>query len=256
MFLHGLMGSGSNWRQVAKAFAEDYQVLTFDQRGHGRSHPPGDHFRPTDFAQDLRLILDELGWERIFLVGHSMGGRNALEFAWRFAHRVIGLVMEDIGPEAKASAMDRIRRLLDLVPSPFSSRAEARRFLLEEYPKLISFYPRPETVAMFLLTNIVEKAPGVWDWRFDKTAILAALTAGRQEDRWDAFQNLKCPVLVMRGENSTDLDRETFERMQRLLPSARAVEIPGAGHWVHFEQPDAFIRVVREFFLTCGSDSV
>lgn len=256
VFLHGLMGAASNWRSIAKAFEDKYHILAFDQRGHGRSfHPPG-AYHPRDFAHDLKLILDDLGWESAIVVGHSMGGRNALEFAVHFSQRVKALVIEDIGPEANSRAIDRITRLLSLVPTPFASRDEARQFFENEYPELIaSFYPQGRVVAKFLLTNIEEKNGG-WDWRFDKNAILSSMQQGRHEDRWDALRNLRMPVLIVRGANSADLTADVFARMKATLPSAQAVEIPDAGHWVHFDQPQAFIRVLKEFFLTCGFDSV
>lgn len=256
VFLHGLMGSASNWRSIAKAFEDHYHILTFDQRGHGRSFHPPAGYHPRDFAQDLLKILDELGWSKTILVGHSMGGRNALEFAVHFAHRVNVLVVEDIGPEAHFGAITRIEKLLDLVPTPFASREEARTFFESEYPELISFYPGARVVAKFFLTNIEQKPDGGWSWRFDKSAILSALREGRNEDRWDAWRNLKMPVLLVRGERSADLTPEIFARMQKELPSAKAVEIAGAGHWVHFDQPEAFIRTLQEFFLTCEFDSV
>jgi pimeloyl-ACP methyl ester carboxylesterase len=256
VFLHGLMGAASNWRTVSKAFEDRYQILTFDQRGHGRSFHPASGYHPRDFAQDLRLILDDLGWDQIILVGHSMGGRNALEFAVHFTQRVKGLVIEDIGPEANSKAIDRIERLLQLVPTPFTTRDEARKFFETEYPDLISFYPQPRVVAKFFLTNIEEKPSGQWDWRFDKNAIMGALREGRNEDHWDGLRNLRMPVLIVRGENSADLTAETFSRMKATLPTAMAIEIKDAGHWVHFDQPEAFIRALKEFFLTCGFDSV
>ena len=81
VFLHGLMGSGINWSSIAKLFAEDYQILIYDQRGHGRSFQPQEGYHPNDYAEDLYKILRELDWDKINLVGHSMGGRNALSFA-------------------------------------------------------------------------------------------------------------------------------------------------------------------------------
>lgn len=256
MFLHGLMGSLSNWRRIADAFKDDFHILVFDQRGHGRSFHPVSGFHPRDFAADLAKILDDLGWEKVVLVGHSMGGRNALEFALHFSHRVKALVIEDIGPEANSTAIDRIERLLSLAKTPFKSREEARRFFESDYPELISFYPQARVVAKFLLANIDEKEDGTWDWRFDKKAILGALREGRNEDRWDALRNLKMPVLMVRGEKSADLSPAVFERMKTTLPTARAEVIADAGHWVHFDQPEAFIQVLKEFFLTCGLVSV
>ena len=83
VFLHGLMGSAANWRKITTAFTEKYHILLYDQRGHGRSFQPSSGYKPEDYASDLQQILKELGWEKIFLVGHSLGGRNALNFAFK-----------------------------------------------------------------------------------------------------------------------------------------------------------------------------
>ncbi len=255
VFLHGLMGSAANWRRIAAAFEGEFNILTFDQRGHGRSFHPASGYRPYDYALDLQKILDDLGWEAIHLVGHSMGGRNALEFATYFAQRVKKLVIEDIGPDSSSSAISRIEQLLDLVPVPFASRAEAKDFFENHYPAKISFYPRPEVVSRFFLSNIEQKPDGTQDWRFAKNAILDSLREGRNTDRWDEYQNLKMPVLVVRGEFSNDLPKSVYERMLKSLPHAKGLEIKGAGHWVHFEQPEAFILGLKNF-LTMSSDSV
>lgn len=179
-----------------------------------------------------------------------MGGRNALEFAAHFSRIVKVLVIEDIGPEANVAAADRIERLLQLVPTPFATRTEARDFFENQYVAKISFYPEPAVMSRFLLSNIEQKPDGQMDWRFAKEAILKSMREGRKEDHWDVFANLKMPVLIVRGEKSTDLSRPVFERMLAILPRAKGVEIPGAGHWVHFEQPDAFVRTLKEFFHT------
>lgn len=248
VFLHGLMGSAANWRRIASAFEAEFHILTYDQRGHGRSFHPPDGYHPRDFAQDLKHILEELGWSASALVGHSMGGRNALEFAAHFSQRVKVLVIEDIGPDANLGAIERIEKLIQRVPTPFASRQEARDFFEKSYVDLISFYPQAQVVSRFMLSNIEQKPDGKMDWRFDKDAILQCMRDGRNEDRWDALANLKMPVLIVRGEHSNDLPRPIFDRMLKILPTAEGVEIPESGHWVHFDQPEAFIRVLKEFF--------
>jgi pimeloyl-ACP methyl ester carboxylesterase len=252
VFLHGLMGSAANWRSIARHFESDFHILTFDQRGHGRSFHPESGYSPSDYAHDLTLILEELGWSSSALVGHSMGGRNALEFAARTppTHKVEALVIEDIGPDANFEAIERIDRLLSLVPTPFRSRQAARDFFENDYAALISFYPQGQVVSRFLLSNIEQKPDGTMDWRFNREAILKSMREGRSEDRWDAFRNLKMPVLVVRGENSQDLSRATFERMLKVLPTTKGVEIAGAGHWVHFDKPDEFVQTLKSFFQT------
>lgn len=118
VFLHGLMGFGANWRKIVSSLEDQYQILTLDQRGHGRSMKPETGYAPENYADDLLKILDELGWEKIHLVGHSMGGRNALNFAARFPHRVISLVLEDISPVGNPNDVERYENLLAKVPTP------------------------------------------------------------------------------------------------------------------------------------------
>lgn len=248
VFLHGLMGSGLNFRRIGQAFENEFHILAFDQRGHGRSFHPESGYHPRDYAGDLRQILDELGWDQIALVGHSMGGRNALAFAAQFSQRVKALVIEDIGPEASSVAMNRIERLIAEVPTPFHSRSEAKAFFENEYPDRISWYPAAQVVSRFLLSNIEQKADGTLDWRFAKEAILKSARDGRNEDQWDNWRNLHMPVLLVRGAESSDLTPEIFSKMKATLPGVEAVEVPGSGHWVHFDQPEVFISLLRRFF--------
>lgn len=253
MFLHGLMGAGGNWRRITPAFENDYEILTFDQRGHGRSFQPENGYSPTDFATDLAMIVKELGWEKIHLVGHSMGGRNALEFASLFPQRTDKLVVEDISAGRAKGAMDTIDRLIAAVPTPFPSREAAKEFFEKRYESLISFHPQPKVIRQFLWGNMEEKPDGTMDWRFYKPGILEALRIGHTYDRWEQIDHLKVPTLWMRGEHSTDLTRPQFEEILKRNPKIRGVEIPGAGHWIHFDQPDAFIRVLKDFLTSTKS---
>lgn len=249
VFLHGLMGSAANWRKITSMFEDTYHILIFDQRGHGRSFKPDEGYAPEDYAWDLKKILDELGWQKIFLVGHSMGGRNALEFAWRWPQSVEKLVIEDIGPDANPEAVARTERLLELVPTPFASREGAKEFLLQRFPDLIASNPQASVLAQYFYSNIEEKN-GLADWRFSKKGVLASLHEGRERERWQEFRELTMPILVVRGEKSEDLSREVMGRMVKENHHAQAIEIPRAGHWVHFDQPEIFAQALRQFFQT------
>lgn len=248
VFLHGLMGSGANWRKVASHFEEDYHILLFDQRGHGRSFQPKAGYSPEDFSDDLFNILNELQWDQVYLVGHSMGGRNALNFAARWPHRVIKLVLEDIGPDANAEAARRIEGYLQAIPTPFGSRAEAKQFLLGDFKESLGGGPRAETLAQFFYSNMSESGQGQVDWRFSREGVLSALREGRVTDRWHEVESLGCPTLVVRGEFSADLSHDVYVKMLAANPLILGAEVAGAGHWVHFDQMGAFVDELKNFF--------
>ena len=239
VFLHGLMGFGANWRKIVSGLEDNYNILTLDQRGHGRSMKPEAGYAPENYADDLNEILNELGWERIHLVGHSMGGRNALNFASRFPRRVISLVIEDISPESKLSDVEKYEKLLGRVPTPFKSKKEAKEFLMNDFGDAV--------LGNYFYSNLVENDEGLVDWRFSKSGILESVKRGRQVDRWEEWRGLKMPTLLVRGENSNDLPQETYERMLAENSNVKGVIIEGAGHWVHFDKPEEFTNIIRQF---------
>jgi pimeloyl-ACP methyl ester carboxylesterase len=255
VFLHGLMGYGLNWRRIAANFQSDRQVLIFDQRGHGKSFKPDCGYRPEDYADDLALILDELEWSTIDLIGHSMGGRNGLNFAYRFPMRVRRFVIEDIGPEVAPGSLERIQKMVHLVPVPFASKLIAKEFFLNEFPKQIKDDAQGATLGQYFYANMAEQADGSVQWRFNIEAIMSSLIEGRRGERWVEWENLTMPVLVVRGEHSEDLPRETFQEMLSRNRLSRGIELSGAGHWVHFDRPEEFTRVVRQF-LDCSEAQI
>lgn len=241
VFLHGLMGFGANWRKIVSGLEDQFNILTFDQRGHGRSIKPETGYAPENYADDLLHILNELRWEKIHLVGHSMGGRNALNFASRFPRRVISLVIEDISPESKISDVERYEKLLGRVPTPFPNKKAAKDFLLNDFGDPV--------LGNYFYSNLVENDEGVVDWRFSKTGILDSVRMGRQVDRWEEWRSLKMPTLLVRGEKSQDLPADIYECMLKENPNVQGVVIEGAGHWVHFDQPEAFLKNLKTFLL-------
>lgn len=251
VFLHGLMGFALNWRRIAKAFESDYQVLTYDQRGHGRTRQrPATGYAPDDYAQDLNDILEALGWDRVTLVGHSMGGRASYSFAAHHPHKVTRLVIEDIGPKSyeTGTGVTLTERMLDAVPVPFASKREARAWFDTEFPRLFAKERRKEQLAEYLYANLTENEQGQAVWRFYEPGIRESVAQGRSYERWDDIEALTMPTLVMRGEYSGDLPRPVFEKMLAVNPHIQGVEILGSGHWIHSDRPDVFIEVLRRFF--------
>lgn len=248
VLLHGVMGSSANWRKITPSLQNSFQVLTFDQRGHGRSFKPSHGYAPADYAEDLRLILDELRWAKISLIGHSMGGRNALHFADQYPERVEALVVEDIGPQGNIQAMQKTIDMVEMVPTPFASKRAAKEYFAHEFVERLGGRPEAQILGQYFYTNIEPQADGRADWRFFKKAILESLVEGHFKPKWDTVRDLKMPTLFIRGERSEDFPRSEYDQVLKMNPRIRGVEIAGAGHWVHFDQPEAFIKSLKDFF--------
>ena len=243
VFLHGIMGQGRNWGSLAKKLAKDFQCLIYDQRGHGRSKAP-ERFEWGGFSQDLKELLNYLEWTQpIHLVGHSMGGRVALDFANLYPESLEKLVIIDISPSANWESMASILEKLDFVPTPFVSRQEARAFMdhqfLEKFPN--------KMVKEFFYTNLIDQGGRV-DWIFSKSMVRQILETSRYQDEWAAFKSLKCPTLYIRGGDSLDLKESEFTQVLKNNSLIQGCQVEGAGHWVHSEKPLATLKALMTFF--------
>jgi pimeloyl-ACP methyl ester carboxylesterase len=249
VFLHGLMGSANNWRKIVSSFESQFQCLVYDQRGHGRSFHPKSGYAPEDYAKDLLFLVEALRLPPFVLIGHSMGGRNALCFASQYPQHVKALVIEDIGPEAAPEANVYYEYLLGMVPTPFVSREAAKNYLYQDFVKNVQSRENPQTLAAFFYSNMEEKPSGQVDWRFSRQGIIDSVVQGRNQDRWQDVMSLKCPTLLIRGADSKEFKHETYLEILQRQPIMRGVEIEGAGHWVHSEKPQEFIQSIQQFLL-------
>jgi esterase len=240
VFLHGLMGFAANWGKIWPSVHQRRAVLVLDQRGHGKSPKPKTGYTPTDYARDLKGLLDLLGWRKAHIVGHSMGGRVALRFCSLFPERCVSLTMEDSGAESRPERVHWIQDLLASIPTPFHDREEAKKFFSE------SFRHDPLTGG-FLHMNLEPKADGKMDWRFHAPGMIETVETGRAVDAFREFRDLKLPTLLVRGERSSEFPPEEAERMAQARASVSLVTIEDAGHFVHAEQPQAFTTALVEF---------
>jgi esterase len=244
VFLHGLMGFASNWRSIAREFESSYQILLYDQRGHGKSFKPSSGYGTAEYAQDLITILDELGWDRCHLVGHSMGGRVAVETAHLYPERVEKLVIADIGPVSDMQSMTAIEEKINGVPVPFENRNAARSYFdnvfLQRY--------HSETLKQFFYANLEEKVDRTFDWKFSKHGILETIWKARAVQQWRQFESLNMPTLLLRGQLSDDLPEELYEEILQRNPKIIGKVISGAGHWIHAEEPQLVVRAIDDFF--------
>ena len=247
VFLHGLMAFSANWRKIANRIEDQFQCLIFDQRGHGRSFKPASGYSLKDFAEDLHKITQELGWDHFHLVGHSLGARVAMVFADKFPEKVRTLTLEDMGADVLADSYKYYEKMLNLVPTPFSSREDVKSFFEHKFLELFTPSENPKVLLTFLQANIEEKESGVFDWRFSKQAIIETARENHNQDRWRELSSFKMPVLLFRGENSHILSAKEFEKMININPQITGIEIKGAGHWLHYEKYDEFTANLIKF---------
>ena len=243
-FCHGLFGQGRNWTQIAKGLSADHRVLLLDMPNHGRS-PWTESFDYLDLADSVAGELEEVG--PVTLVGHSMGGKIAMCVALRHPELVERLAVVDVSPVAYDSGREFVgyietMRGLDL--TVLDRREQADEALREAVPNA--------TVRSFLLQNLRRTADG-WQWQLNLDLLGDSMSqlVGWPGDRLgDASYD--GPVLWIGGAGSDYVGDDHGAEMDRRFPRNRRVMVKGAGHWVHSEQPQVFLEVLRRF-LAQGS---
>ena len=245
VLLHGVTGHARSWDALARDLSADFRVIALDQRGHGDSDraPDGD-YRVATMAGDLTGFVDALGLERFALVGHSMGGRVGIAYADGHAARIERICIVDIGPEIHAPGMERIRQMMAGAPERIESEEQAVEFVLRANPRMVEAGLRDR------VRHGLKRLPdGGFEWKYDKALRDMMRQGGRRDsiDLWEPLRRIAAPALLVRGAESDILSADVAKRMIEALPDGRLVEIPGAGHTVPADQPEAFARAVRAF---------
>jgi pimeloyl-ACP methyl ester carboxylesterase len=239
-FLHGGSAHAHWFDSVVPAFADRYHVLSLDQRGHGGSDwAPVPAYATEDFADDLLGVMDAMGWARTTLIGHSMGGHNAMAFsAWHPA-RVTRLVVVDSRPAIPADRLQKMHRRGDHGPM--------RHETLESALKSFRLLPRETVADPRLLEHLarqgIAEREGRFVYRFDP----ACNGQRRPTDGWALLDRIIAPTLLVRGEHSPVLPREMAADMLARLARARLVEIPGTYHHLVLDAPGAFATALDAF---------
>ncbi len=239
VFLHGLFGQGRNWTQVAKALAPEHRVLLVDLPDHGRS-PWTDGFNLVDAADTVAGLLT--ADDPVTLVGHSLGGKVAMVLTLRHPDLVERLCVVDMSPVAYQKMGEfsgYVDALGGLDLDALTQRTDADEALAAAVPNT--------TVRSFLLQNLRRDGDD-WRWQVNLEGLHAALP---RIGSWPADElgeaTFPGPVLWVGGADSDYITDEYAPAMDRLFPRNRRVTIKNAGHWVHSEQPEVFVEVLRQF---------
>jgi pimeloyl-ACP methyl ester carboxylesterase len=228
--VHGYTGSADAFNALARHLQDRYRVLAPDVRGHGESawSPTGD-YRYADQAGDLAAFARQLGLETFILIGTSMGGIVAMAYAAEHAQRLLGLVINDIGPDAEAGTQ-RITQMVGSRPDEFATLEEATAYRRSVSP--INAARSPEDQHELALGVLRERPNGRWGWKMDPAYIRQRVERGApaRPPLWPTLQALSCPTLVVWGEESDVLSEAQARRMVDVLPRGELVAVPGIGH--------------------------
>ena len=237
ILLHGLLGSKLNMAGAARVLSDHHHALAIDLRNHGNSfHHNSMNYRI--MAADIGGFMDDNGLDTACLVGHSMGGKCAMQYALSFPDRVDKLVVVDIAPSEyhDPSWAKYLKAMLAIDLSKLNSRQEADERLKKEIPSKI--------YRQFLLSNLVSDDSGSYRWRPNLAAILAA--------RHDIGAQVSGPVsyidtLFIRGAESDYIQEKDQATIDELFPQAHLITVANCGHLVHIEARDRFNHLLHDF---------
>lgn len=244
IILHGLFGSLSNWGGQSRQLATDFAVYGLDLRNHGAS-PHSDQMDYTVMAQDVLEFMDDHGIERSHLLGHSMGGKTAMQAALSAPQRIDRLVVADIAPVHYKGQHDSILDGLEAIDlGSIASRNEADKILAEHVPD--------ELVRQFLLTNLVRSDDNAFSWRINLPVLKSNYDRLREAPASDGV--FEGPTLFVKGALSNYIAEKHRDAILARFPNAKTKVIMHTGHWLHAEKPQTFYRIVRGF-LKPGSEA-
>ena len=240
IILHGLLGSLDNWQGIAKQLGEHFQVFIIDQRNHGRS-PHSDEFSYQILVDDVLEFMQQQGIAQAHFIGHSMGGKVAMQLALEHNDKVAKLIIVDVAPveyEDRHSTVFKALFAVDLKTVESRQQAEAI---------LRTYLGQDESTIQFLMKGLYREDDNKFQWRFNVQALYDTyneISTGIKADK--PFEG---ETLFIKGEKSDYINASNFSEIIDLFPHNQLVEIAGAGHWVHADNPAEFIGVVLKFLL-------
>ncbi len=246
VLLHGYTSHARSWDAFAEAMAASHRVLALDQRGHGETGWAVDHdYGTAAMVDDLAGFVAALGIRRFALLGLSMGGLVAMAYAGLRPAELERLVIVDIAPTIARAGLENIQAGVAR-SAVFDSEQAAFEQARRDNP-----VPPIEHHRHRVHYSLMRMADGRFTYRYDPALRDPGLPRNRlsEAEGWQRVAAIAVPTLLIRGENSNILDAGVAERMLGTLADGRLAVVPGAGHPVPLDTPDAFLAVAREFLL-------
>jgi pimeloyl-ACP methyl ester carboxylesterase len=246
IILHGLYGSSDNWMSIAHKLKDYFQVYLIDQRNHGRS-PHSPEMNYDLFTADLYAFFKKHNIGKAHILGHSMGGKTAMWFALKYPNLVNKLIIVDIAPKTYDMSDNNSGVHKMIISALKSAEPETAKYRKDIESRLNNHIPNPQ-LNMFLLKNIERNSNGTYSWRLNINSIDRNL-----EKIMNGFSELTRPIgvptLFLKGELSNYIKQNDSNRIKHLFPDSEIVTILDAGHWLHAQQPELFVKTVLEYLM-------
>jgi pimeloyl-ACP methyl ester carboxylesterase len=238
IILHGFLGMSDNWKTIGGQFAyEGFEVHLLDLRNHGKSFQ-SDDFNYEIMSRDVLDYCEDKNLNNINIIGHSMGGKVAMQFATSFPDRVDKLIVADIGPKYYKPHHQEILAGLNAVDfSTKPSREDVEEIL---YPYIPDFGTR-----QFLMKSLYWATQGQLAFRFNLEVFNNKIDEIGKALKSDAVFNK--PTLFIRGGNSNYILDSDLNDIEKHFPNFKLATIPNVGHWLHAENPKLFFEIANEF---------
>ncbi|MDE2837722.1 MAG: alpha/beta hydrolase [Chloroflexota bacterium] len=239
LLLHGLQDSAALWSTFAESMRDDFHVMALDHRGHGDS-PRAETYALADYIAETRDVIRNLGLDAPVLIGHSAGSKNAWMCIADNPGIASKLVITDMDPDSyNPGSVAMISRYKDETDF-YADRSAVVERLRSRQPNASDEELERDVDAL-----AVQLDDGRYTWKRSRDVV----TKYDRPDVWERLPEVSAPTLVVRGAESTLLRHDVAVRMEAAIPDCRLIELPGGGHWVHLEQPDAYAAAVRSFLL-------
>lgn len=256
VMVHGFAETKLVWQDVAPEMAREHRVIAYDQRGHGNSERASDNdYSRSSQVEDLASLIDGLGLRSVILVGHSMGGANAICYAAEHPDTVTAMVIIETAPEILRTGLETMRRLVT-VSDEFTNLDQVIDIYRRHYP-----YSTVEQLERRVKSTMTVTEDGGYTWDFDiafRDSMMRPPDPDpgqrRLNDLWECVDRVQCPVMIVRGSETDMLSPEAIQRLQRRIIGSRVSLIEDAGHAVPTDQPSALSLNIREFLQTLTSN--
>jgi esterase len=242
IILHGLFGTLDNWQTIAKQLSENHLVYILDLRNHGKSPHTEGVMSYHILAEDVAMFMQQNWMHSATIIGHSMGGKVAMQMSMDYPDLVEKLIVIDIAPKKYKGGHEEIfDALLNLDLSKLTDRKVAEAYLMDKLKNDVG-------TVQFLLKNLSRRADnegGGFEWKMN----LSVLNRDYHilMDTFEVNTTFEKDTLFIRGGNSNYIRDEDFETIKTIFPKAKLETVEGAGHWVHAEKPKELLEKLLEF---------